>query len=244
MEKRSPRAATIPRWDPARCNSVRRAATTPPSVISPCSRIGPATTRRLATAPCSRTRPANTTTPLVNSPFNPMRPSVRTRRCRRALYSNVIGNGNIAFGVDALHFETTGVGNIALGFLAGYNVSTGNNNIEIGNLGTSADNQHRPARHRIFVRRAARSHGAARSLRAPRSHRAAGCHWPDRFNVGYTGIANPVANWSESLVLNLGSGTHTIEVMALGDNTSIDAIVSGDGNSVLQGELSVLESAQ
>jgi hypothetical protein len=62
--------------------------------------------------------------------------------------------------------------------------------------------------------------------------------------VGYTGIANPVANWSESLVLNLGSGTHTIEVMALGDNTSIDAIVSGDGNSVLQGELSVLESAQ
>ena len=58
------------------------------------------------------------------------------------------------------------------------------------------------------------------------------------------GVYPPTAYWSESQVMNLGPGTHTIDVRAEGTGSGSNAIVSGDNTTPLQGELSVLQLTQ
>jgi hypothetical protein len=57
-----------------------------------------------------------------------------------------------------------------------------------------------------------------------------------------TGFVNQIAHWSMSQIATLTAGTHTIQVAAGGSGiaSGVTAIVSGDSNSHLQGELSIL----
>jgi hypothetical protein len=53
------------------------------------------------------------------------------------------------------------------------------------------------------------------------------------------GISQVFAYWSTTTAQTLPPGTHTIAVYARGLGSGSNAVVSGDTNSVLQGELSV-----
>ena len=55
-----------------------------------------------------------------------------------------------------------------------------------------------------------------------------------------TGLTNMIAYWSFAVSRTLTAGQHTIEVAAKSGGFSSDATVSGDGSSVLQGQLTVM----
>jgi hypothetical protein len=55
-----------------------------------------------------------------------------------------------------------------------------------------------------------------------------------------TGIVNVVAYWNISSTISLTPGSHNIEVRAAGVGSGFNATVSGDSNSILQSDLTVI----
>src|ERR1700730_17832738 len=53
-------------------------------------------------------------------------------------------------------------------------------------------------------------------------------------------LVNQIGNWSFSQFADLAPGSHTFQIMAAGTGIGVSATVSGDTNSLLQGELTII----